>query len=450
MSSNPLLSSEAEPIPEVGVEPLYFIVVFWGKRYRNWFCRYTLASLLSPNNIPSLQGVRNCRFLICTTKSDWNALQREPLFHRLRKFIEPSLILLPPVTAATIRHKYVRMSLGHKLLTNNCFKDRAIAIYTCPDTIIPDGCVKEANRLIQAGKRVVLCTAIRFEMDGVERDIRKGGIRKPDQPLAVSRRQAVEIGLRNLHSESRAGEWDAPNFGELNPRHFQNHFPTCCYWRMPREVGIVIFTHNWAPFAINFATLAEHDTRSFEQWAIDGDYVYRNFKPGVLGQDIHVVNDSDSIILLGLTPRDEMATRNVSYFWQRWPIVGQWSKGFILNKAVFSPYLDELRRGIYNIPVLWHSCELSAESVETKRRAQSILSKFTNIDLSPNAMLASLTNLREVLLFFLSRRFVRFVWIAGLFYLFLPLTEMAVRKLRKGLDKLSNLRNLTFSYRSKD
>ena len=432
------------------MEPLYFIVVFWGKRYRNWFCRYTLASLLSPNNIPSLQGVRNCRFLICTTRSDWNALQREPLFHRLRKFIEPSLILLPPVTSSAMRHKYVRMSLGHKLLTNSCFKDRAIAIYTCPDTIIPDGCVKEANRLIQGGKRVVLCTAIRFEMDGVERDIRKGGIRKLDQPLVVSRRQAVEIGLRNLHSESRAGEWNAPNFGELNPGHHQNQFPTCCYWRMSGEDGIVIFTHNWAPFAINFSTLEEHDTRSFDQWAIDGDYVYRNFKSGVLGQDIHVVNDSDSIILLGLTPRDEMATRNVSYFWQRWPIVGQWSKGFILNKALFSPPLDELRRSIYNIPVFWHTGELSMKSMEPKSRAQSILNRYTKEDLSPNATLVSLTNLREVLLFLFSRRFVRFAWIAGIFYLFLPPTQMGVRKLRKSLDKKTNLPNLTFSYGSKD
>lgn len=409
---------------------MYFIVVFWGRRYRNWFCRYTLASLLSPNNIPSLQGVGNCRFLICTTKSDWNALQREPLFHRLGQFIEPIFIGLPPITATPHNHKYSRMSLGHKLLTQNCFKDRAIAIYTCPDTIIPDGCVKEANQLIQTGKRVVLCTAIRFEMDGVERDIRKRGIRKLDQPLIISRRQAVEVGLRNLHTESRAGEWDAPNFGELHPNHAQNQFPTCCYWRIPREEGVVIFTHNWAPFAINFATLEEHDTRSFDQWAIDGDYVYRNFKSGVLGKEIHVVNDSDSIILLGLTPRDEMVTRDVSYFWQRWPIVGQWSKGFILNKAVFSPYLDELRRGIYNIPVIWHSCDLSAVSMETKSRALSILSRFTVEDFSPKAMLAPLTHFREVSSFLLSRRVLQLVWITGIFYIFLPFTAGVARAAR--------------------
>ena len=122
---------------------------------------------------------------------------------------------------------------------------------------MPDGCVAEAQRLVTAGKRVVLCTAIRFEMEGIEKELIARGLRRqPNEPLTISRRQAVEIGLRNLHSESRAGKWEAPYFGELNQAHGRNQLPTCCYWSIPKEDGILIFTHNWAPFVINFEGLA--------------------------------------------------------------------------------------------------------------------------------------------------------------------------------------------------
>src|SRR5690348_3095390 len=59
--------------------PFYFIVTFWGKRYREWFCRYPLASLLAEGNIPSLRDKGHCRFVICTSPADWRALQRDPL-----------------------------------------------------------------------------------------------------------------------------------------------------------------------------------------------------------------------------------------------------------------------------------------------------------------------------------------------------------------------------------
>lgn len=434
---------------KTATQPLYFVVTFWGRKYRNWFCRYPLASLLSPKNIPILERGDNHRFLICTTQKDWNELQKEVLFRNLRKIIEPRFIILPELSENL--HKYSRMSLGHKLLLNVCFEAGAIAIYMCPDTIIPNGCVEEAIRLIQGGKKVVLCTAIRFEMDGVERDITNAGIRKPGQALSITRRQAVDIGLHNLHSESRAGEWDAPNFGELNPDHYQNYFPTCCYWKVQKEEGIVISTHNWAPFAIDFSALAEHDTRTFDQWAIDGDYVYRNFKTGESRQDIHVVDDSDSLIILGLTPRNEMITKKVNYFWQRWPIVGQWSKGFILNKAIYNPQMDELKRQIYDIPVRWHSGDLSAAWSKIESRASAIVSQYSKYNLTPGPTLAALTSWGEVGQFFFSRRFLQFLWIVCIFYLVLPCQQTMARVYSAFLRRIPKLGEMPkFRYGSVD
>ena len=55
------------------LRPFYFNVVFWGAVYRGYFTDLLLASLLSPNNIPALNRDRHNKFLIVTTRPDWEA-----------------------------------------------------------------------------------------------------------------------------------------------------------------------------------------------------------------------------------------------------------------------------------------------------------------------------------------------------------------------------------------
>jgi hypothetical protein len=393
--------------------PFYFIVTFWGERYRDWFCRFPLASLLSPNNIPALKNKDESRFLICTTHDDWEALQDEPNFRLLTSHIEPVFLELPLMPSTT--HKYNRMSLGHEMLTQRCFEAGAVAIYTCPDTLIPDGCVAEAQCLVEEGARVVLCTAIRFELDGIEQELKRRGLLESGKPITISRREAVAIGLHNLHSESQAGEWDVPYFGELNQAHGRNHFPTCCFWRVPSEEGIYIVTHNWAPFVINYSGMDDHNVETFKHWAIDGDYIHKNFGDLRIGQEIRVIEDSDNIVLIGMTPRDEMAIKPRHHWWQSLPIVGEWSKGFILNQAVFDYYTDSLRRSIYSKGVRWHTGDLSAKWEPVERRAQAIIAEYMVHDLRPLHMLVGLRSFRTSVRVLRSVGMVRMLWLSYIF-----------------------------------
>jgi hypothetical protein len=337
------------------------MVVFWGESFRRWFCRYPLSSLLAPNNIPalaSLPNTQNSRFLVCTTLQDWLALQVEPQFQLLSQYIQAEFVPLPEVTPKF--HKYVWMSIGHRLLLARCFEQRAIAVYVAADTIVPDGAVREVARLLGEGKRVGLCTAVRFSMEGVDHELKVRGYRVPGHPLVLSNREAVAIGLRNLHPEARAGNWAASNFGALAWQHNRQDFLSCCYWEVPGEDGVIIFTHNWAPFFIDFSFLSSHDDSTLESWAIDGDYVYRNFQHAEVGKEVHVVADSDSLFLLGLTPERDMVPKiSFANLWKSAPVVGKWSKGFILNQTAFDRHTDPLRRRIYNHRVRWHARDLS-------------------------------------------------------------------------------------------
>lgn len=397
--------------------PFYFIVTFWGERYRKLFCRFTLSSLLAPNNIPALRYPAECRFLICTAYEDWAALQSEPSFALLKTYIEP--VFLESQVGPPREYKYHRMSRGHEALTSACHQAKACAIYLAPDTLVPDGCVAEAQRLVGAGRRVVLCTAIRFDLDGVETELVSRGILRPGRPLLLSRREAVAVGLHHLHPESRAGNWNAPNFGALSAEHNRTNFPTCCFWEVPGEDGIVIHTHNWAPFAIDFSSLPVHDTHTFKRWAIDGDYIFRNFGQANIGGDVYIVEDSDEIILLGLTPRDEMVPPATTGFFDTFSVLRQWAKGYMLNEVVFDKFTDPLRRKIYPIPVRWHSQDLSLAWAAVESEARNIMKTYARDSLNPKYLFTGHQSLLDRLRLLFSRRILSFAWF-GLMSLMLP------------------------------
>jgi hypothetical protein len=361
-------------------EKYYFLITFWGKAFVDLTCRLALASLLAPNNIPGMRAKNSSRFLFCAPRRDWEYLQLHPIFQQVERYIAAELI--ENDEAHPGEHKYKRMSRGHALLTERCFQDQAFAININPDSIYPDGSISEVQRLAASGRKVVLCTAIRFGLEGVERELRALGRMHASQPIVVSKREAVSIGLHNLHPESQASDWKASNFGRLHPDHGRRHFLTCCLWKTRKSDSAVIITHNWSPFLIDFSALEKHDISALDGRALDGNYVFDNFSSDGIGERIHVVDDSDSLFLLGLTPCAEMTPPVDHFWWKSAPIVGAWTKGYILNQTVFDPGIDELRRRIYTAPVEWHAHDPSRELERLKRRAVKLIALYTTHPLS--------------------------------------------------------------------
>jgi hypothetical protein len=365
--------TNTQTVSQVAPRTFYFMLTFWGKEFRDFVCDFTIPSLLSAGNIPSLRSPKNAKFLIATTAEDWAALSLNKSFRRLQELV--SVEFLPNEDTIPPMHKYVRMSRGHALLAESCFRDHAIGINIASDSVFPDGCILEAQRLaIDEQKDVVLCAAIRFEMEGVLNDLRSQGRFGSDGVLTVPMREAVAVGLRNLHSESKASDWGAANFGRLHPNHSRSYFLTCCFWRIPKEDGLFIVTHNWAPFVVNYAVLEQHDTSTLDGRAIDGEYIFNNFPQYT--KAIHVVDDSDSIFLLGLTPKAEMVPPQKAMWWMQAGILGEWTKGLILNRTVFDQYIDEYRRKLYATVVRWHARNLNDRWQPIELYVQSIISNY--------------------------------------------------------------------------
>lgn len=369
--------------PDSGVlRPFYFIVVVWGQAFREYLCDFCLPSLLAPGNIPAIQSVKGSKFLFCTTSQDWAALSQTPIFLRLEEYIEPYFIeiSLPPEGKSGCEH----MGIGHKLAAQMAFEDKAYGVFLTPDLMVSDGTVQTLKKCALAGFKVVLTAALRFGEEPLFKNLRSMGVLQEGDrhstsglPLSISGRQMVQAGIRSFHSQTRRYEWEAPYFSS---------FPCACWWDVPGEEGVILHSLSWAPFLCDYAAVKTHDTSTFDDWTLDGDYIFQNFKNP---KDMYIVKDSDEIMLVSWAPLADRPQKLTPNFFKGLPVVGEWIKGGILRAAVMSGIFDTLKRDIFFLPVKWHGGSLSPKWETRAGECQLVLNRFLG-DLFQNSLTPSL------------------------------------------------------------
>ena len=337
--------------------PFYFLIVFWGPKHRGYFVDYCLSGLLAPGNIPALENKAESRFVICTTQSDWAALQDDPLFRELSGMVRPEFIEMSIPDPA--ENKMNVMSRGHKKLMERVFKARAYGVNLNPDTIFADGCMEELQRLARAGKKLVFHAAIRFELEGVVREMTEKGFWKKGKPLVMKPRQAVDIALRHKHAELKACDFDTTFFWD---------YPVHTSLDVPGEHGMVIHCFSWAPVLVSYLDAQAHNTETLDKWTLDGDYIHKNFENVNADKDVHVVRDSDEMFLLSVTPRDEAVVPDTPHWSKSWPVIGRLNKSYLINVVFNDTRIDPMKKIFFLEPVRMHSRDLNARWPEVEFR----------------------------------------------------------------------------------
>lgn len=367
---------------DAGLRPFYFTVVFWGPVHRAYFTDLLLASLLSPNNIPALNPRRGNKFLIATPRADWDALQEHPLFERLRAYAEPEWLELEvDPDDHKMDRKMRAMSRGHQLVAARAFEDRAYGVFVTPDVVISDGSVAAMERLAEAGKKVVLVVAIRYQHEPILAELESRGYAKPGQPIAIRSRDLMRIALRHLHTETRRYEFDSPWFAAS---------PISVYWRVPRGAGLIIHSFSWAPVVVDYGVLSHHDMKTFEHWTLDGDYIYRNFPSPA---DAYVVTDSDEIAYVSFTKEADLHFELTPYLAGRARWVTDWYKMRLIRALKDSPVMDPLKRHIFPTPVYLHAGEISPPWTRVRRQAARVIARVYGPDGRQERMLAAAASL---------------------------------------------------------
>lgn len=330
---------------QILLRPFYFTVVFWGPVYRQYFLDLLLASLLSPNNLPSLDPARGSKFLIVTTRADWDALQSELLFHQMQQYLQPVWFEMPFPQQDEL--KMLVMSKGHKQVAMRAFADRAYGIFVTPDLVLSDGAVAAMERLAVKGKKVVLSVAIRFAQETLLEEMQRLKYWTPGQPLVLPARDLMRLALKHLHTETLRYEFESSYFAES---------PISVYWRVPRGDGIIIYSFSWAPLLVDYGAIENHDASTFDNWTLDGDYIHRNFPDP---ENVYVVTDSDELVLVSFTKEAELHFELKPVWMKKAPMVGRRIKVDLIRALKDSLVMDELKRAIFPQPVYLHASEIT-------------------------------------------------------------------------------------------
>ena len=341
--------------------PFYFIVVLWGERFRKYFLDYCVASLLSPGNLPALNTLRPSKFLIATRPQDWAAMAETKIFQSLKRYVEPVFIEIPPCPPD--RSGCQHMGVGHSIACEMAHRDKAYAAVLTPDCMLSDGSVARLQELARNGTELVLTAALRFGEEPFLGHLRQQGLladedrAKTGTPLVIPGRQMVYAAVNGFHSETLAYEWDAPGVLVISP---------AAWWRVPGEDGIVLHSLSWAPLLLDYAAVDDHDISTFDQWTLDGDYLFNN--AGKM-KKIHVVQDSDEVFLASWAL---LAERPVTRY--RVPFENLIAGNFF-RRSFYSNFFDPLKRKLFFQPVRWHSKALNEQWDIVERRAARELSQ---------------------------------------------------------------------------
>ena len=258
--------------------PFYFMVPFWGERYRQYFVDRLLPSLLAPNNLVLLRADQGHRFLIATTPEDWAAIIDLPIMARLRPHATPTLIEIPRPntdTAPGSSTAYLHQNIAQRLLVAAAFSGQAYASLHWPDTIVSDGMVASLLRHARNGARLVLCPALRQTEELAVSELTRLGYLPRDgrpsvsgEPINVPQRVLADLMVRFLHPEMAIFEEGAPGQPPLAP--FR-------YWRLPNDGGIILHTFHGGPVLMDYGAIENHDLDCLEHNWFEVVYVARNF-----------------------------------------------------------------------------------------------------------------------------------------------------------------------------
>lgn len=412
----------------------HFMIVFWGEKYRRYFTDYCLPSLLAPHNIPCILNKEESKFVIVTTATDWAELEKLAVFAALRRHIEPVMIELPPFMAD--ESKMLVMSRGHKRLTNYAFRHRVFGVNINPDSIYSDYTVKALQDCALAGQKLVMYPGVRFEFEGVVEEMRRGGFLDDPTVTSIAPRAAAGIGLRHLHPFTIACNWESDYFFE---------YPVYHYLIAPTDSLMILHTISMGPIMVDYGSIETHDDSIFDSWTLDGDYAHANFGHFDIFSEITYIDDSDTFMVLGFTPKSEEVPPQKRVFGS-WRFVREGNKGAFLRRVYFDAVMDPLKERVYLRRVTFHEHDLGPAWEALAERDQKIIDNHVLPTITDNDVLAYGARYRgKIRARLRTRAMLRMAWILN--GIIIPFVNVNLHQIVRALGPRALYRYLLLCWR---
>jgi hypothetical protein len=293
--------------PDGGVVKILVSVAVWGREYATTFAEYSLASQLSPNNIPRLAVEHDVTYHIVTTRRDAAWLREKQNIVALEKFgniiwdcfedrgYDPFFI-----PKGLDEEKYPFLSRLQNLAFE-CSVDYDILVFNYADFIWADGSLYHSILLMNDGADALLGFCLPVDRDAGKPTLNRYRIdRNASSSLDLPCRTAVGLAIDHMHREARLRIWGGKEFSS---------FPSYLLWRVGEE-GFVIRAYHQTVLALRVKANDPEYKKGIRRGSLDGYFT------AVLAETgrVHHATDSDTVTVFSLyhTRVDSRITRHES------------------------------------------------------------------------------------------------------------------------------------------
>jgi hypothetical protein len=254
----------------------------WGKSYIDKLLDFTLASVLSPRNLPLLAEMCDCTLVVVTEQAWFDYVRAHPLVKRLELICVLRLVPLDDLVAESWQYG---ITLAHALFRG--FADLGSAmtdtymLFLNADFVLADGSYERLIPYMEAGHRAILAPSYCAVEERV-RPVLRARAAQNDGLITLPPREMAALILANRHNTIRAKT--------INQDLFHFEYTDQFYWAFDEDT---LLAHQ---MPISLVALrperALEEISSFWDWGI----VY-DFCPS---KELTVLGDSDNFLMLEL------------------------------------------------------------------------------------------------------------------------------------------------------
>ena len=350
----------------------YYSMAVWGSNYIDLMNNFTLPSLFSKGNLPSLKNLKNSKFIIVTKKEDVKRITSSEAYKKLIQYIKVE-IYTPKVLDLNSIPYYWKASISQKLVSQLAYDNDAHCIYLAPDFVFGKNALSNLYNKALEGKDFYLCSGLRIITENFSKHYSK---KVKDLVLSIEPRELAKFALNNLHAEEWARFYSGANL-VLNKKNVIFDLRTPVYYWGIDEQTILMRAFHLHPLMVKINK--PKSLALLNKNTVDATFVSAN---SIDFNDVYISQDSDEMSLYSLTSKDDRnffanifnlkrdfsAIRNIAYgettdYYHRhyinYPILihgGECSKKvFAKHKKISSCEVDlalQVRIGIYTRPLL--------------------------------------------------------------------------------------------------
>lgn len=254
---------------------MHVAIAVWGREFLELFLDVCVPNQLTPGNLGALPA--GSRYRLFTRAEDVPVLEASAIIRRAAEWLPVDIVAIPELSSTG--NRYLQMTACHRQAAIDANSAAAALVFLSPDHFLAEGVLRALVARHAAGARAVVSPALRLDKEGF-----LGALNTSGRVRSLAGRPLVDLAMGHLHRFTRQHIADAIPF---------SRFPTAMYWRAGNE-GLVARSFHVHPLLID---PVRRDV--VPKGTIDGGYLARCC-PRI--EDIHVVTDSDELVLFELSP----------------------------------------------------------------------------------------------------------------------------------------------------